>query len=270
MLKETSKEWNSNAGCGICRMSLLSVFREPLLSSGLSTQLLFGELYNIVHIGPDDQWVKIEGVESTGTGWIMASQHHPLSRDEFDFFVQSPRQIVSKGIGEIRLKDNTLLLLPGSQIHAGQNEIFEWEDSIKFNGTSHSFEEKASRAEIIATALTFLNAPFLPGGRSLFGLNASSWLNLVFKISGVILPNDLIAFKNIGKEGEVSAIQAGDLIVFGANQGSPFQAGLYMGEREILWVREKVKTGAFDPEKWDKNAALSGSIQLMAIKNLVD
>lgn len=270
MQKETSKEWNSNAGCGICRLSLLSVFREPIIGSGLSTQLLFGELYDIVHIGSDNQWLKIEGVESTGSGWILASQRHPLSKDEFNFFVQSPRQVVSTVTGEIRLKDNTLLLLPGSQIHAGKNEIFEWEESIKFNGINYPFEEKATRAKTIATALTFLNATYLIGGRSLFGLNESSWLNLIFKIDDMILTNELSSLRNIGKDLKVSEIQYGDVIVFGTNQGIPFQTFLYMGECKILWVPEKVKFGAFDPEKWVLNTELNKAIQLMHVKNFVD
>ena len=206
MQKETSKEWHTNSTYGICRLSLLSVFNKPAIDSGLNTQLLFGELYEVEIVGTGGQWLRIKGLESIGSGWILSSQHHSITRDVFDFFAKSPRQIVSEGIGEIKLKGNTLFLLPGSQLYAGQNEIFEWEDFIKFKGKSRPFQEKANRQEIKNAALFFLNAPYLPGGRSIFGLNASSWLNLLFKIGGKVFPNDLNSLDHLEEKANDSDI----------------------------------------------------------------
>jgi hypothetical protein len=270
MQKETFKEWHSNSTYGICRLSLLSVFRQPIIGSGLSTQLLFGELYEIMSSSPDTNWLEINGLGETGTGWILASQHHALTKEEFDFFVQSPLQVVTKGVGKIQLKASTLFLLPGSQIHAGHHEIFEWEESIKFDGESRAFEKKAGREELRSIALDFLNVPYLPGGRSLFGLNESSWLNLVFKIAGYIFPNHLPSVLSTGKDRPAEEIQTGDIVVFGNSKGIPFQAGLSMGESEILWVREKVKFGVFDPQKWHKRSGKNAEIQLLHVKNLLD
>lgn len=271
MQNETFKEWHSNSTFGICRLSLLSVYKKPVSDAGLSTQILFGELYEVVQVGEDEQWLKIEGLESIGSGWILASQHHPLTKEAFEFFAKSPRQIVSEGIGEIKLKDNTMFLLPGSQLHAGQNEIFEWEDSIKFKGKSRPYERKANRLEVKRIALSFLHVPYLSGGRSFFGLNASSWLNLLFKIGGIVFPNELNALDNVEEKERISEIDIGDVIIFGTQRGIPFQAGLYIGEGTLLWVKEKVRFGTFDPEKWHKaNNRPKDSIQLLTVKNLVD
>jgi len=270
MQKETFKEWNSNSTYGICKLSLLSVFRQPVIGTGLSTQLLFGELYEVIKISTDTNWIEINGLRETGTGWILASQHHVLTKEEFDFFVQSPLQVVSNGIGKIHLKDSVLFLLPGSQIYASHHEIFEWEEFIKFDGESRAFEKKASREELRNIALDFLNVPYLPGGRSLFGLNESSWLNLVFKIAGYTFPNHLPAILSVGKDRSVEEIQIGDIVIFGNSKGVPFQAGLYMGECEILWVREKVKFGVFDPPKWHKRSGASAEIKLLHVKNIMD
>ena len=271
MQNETFKEWHSNPTFGICRLSLLSVYEKPVSDAGLSTQILFGELYEVIVVSDDGQWLKIEGLEFIGSGWILASQHHPLTKEAFEFFAKSPRQIVSQGIGEIKLKDATMFLLPGSQLHAGQNEIFEWEDSIKFKGNSRSYEKKANRQEIKKIGLSFLHAPYLSGGRSIFGLNGSSWINLLFKIGGIVFPNELGSLGHIEGRQDVSEIDVGDVIIFGTQSGMPFQVGLFIGEGTLLWVKEKVKFGAFDPEKWSTtNNRFKNSVQLLTVKKLVD
>lgn len=271
MQNETFKEWHSNSIFGICRLSLLSVYNRPVSDAGLSTQILFGELYEVIQVDESGQWIKIEGLEFIGSGWILASQHHPITKEAFEFFVKSPRQIVSQGIGEIKLKDNTLFLLPGSQLHAGQNEIFEWEYSIKFKGSSRPYEKKANRQAIKNIGLSFLHAPYLSGGRSIFGLNSSSWLNLLFKIGGIHFPNELNVLEHLEEKKNISEIETGDVLIFGAQGDISFQAGLYIGEDKLLWVREKVKFGTFDPKKWRiTNNRPKDSIQLLTVKNLVN
>ncbi|SHM43399.1 NlpC/P60 family protein [Cyclobacterium lianum] len=269
MQNETSNVWLSEPVYGICRLSLLSLYREPVVGSGLTSQLLFGELYKVQRKTRDGLWYFVAGESQAGAGWMLASQHHDLSADSFDVFLQSPLHITTAPISKVIWEKSQVLLLPGSQLHAGNHEFFDWETLFSFEGSSRPFSKKADRTELVNIANTFINAPYLSGGRSIFGLYEGSWMHLVFKIAGYIIPNYLSQLLTSGEEVGLADIQAGDIVVFGNEQGFASRAGLYVGDGQMLAIQGKVRLSPFDPDKWISAENKSKQLQVLHVKNLM-
>ncbi|WP_375584188.1 NlpC/P60 family protein [Cyclobacterium xiamenense] len=269
MQKGTSNEWLSEAGFGICRMPALPLYREPVPGSGMSSQLLFGERYRIVRRTIEGDWLFSIGENQAGSGWMLASQHHGLEESEYEQLGQMALHVTSSPVSQVIWEKMPLYLLPGSQLHADRNELFDWAASFSFTGESRPFSENVTRKQLVTIATTFLHAPYLSGGRSLFGLFDGSWLQLVFKIGGYRVPNYLSEWLTAGEEVGLSGIQAGDVVIFGNEQGIPVQAGLYAGQGQLLRIDGKVRLLDFDPENWRKAKNKSRYAQVLHVKNLM-
>ena len=66
---------------GICLISIMPVRRTPVGTSELVTQLLFGETYSVEE--QTDDWLHIRADWDAYEGWINASQHHGLDKQEY-------------------------------------------------------------------------------------------------------------------------------------------------------------------------------------------
>jgi gamma-D-glutamyl-L-lysine dipeptidyl-peptidase len=269
MQKETSREWLSENRYGICRLSLLTIYREPVIGSGMTSQLLFGETYEVSRSSKNGQWLFIVGQNRAGTGWIMDDQHHEVSLEEYNHFQQAPVQMTTSLISKVKWGEEWLFLLPGSQIHADENEIFSWNESFTFEGSTRPFGKKADRKELVKIAGIFLHAPYLSGGRSYFGLFGGSWLHLVFKISGYTIPNYLSPILDSGKNRSKENIEQGDVIVFGNPYGIPDHLALYIGNGKMMEVKGKVMISDFEPEKWVDEQNNSKENRVLHVKNLM-
>ncbi len=267
MPKETYNEWLSEKQYGICRLSILSIYREPVVGSGMTSQLLFGETYAISGVDKTGQWFYISGQNNAGTGWMLKDQHHEISASEHDHFNQAPLQVTTSLLSKVKWGKDTIHVLPGSQIHADEHEIFKWSESFSFEGESRPFAVKAGRKELTGLARLFMHAPYLSGGRSFFGLFGASWLHLVYKISGYVIPNYLSGLVESGHTVSLEEIQDGDIVIFGNALGLPHHLGLYCGEGQMMEVKGKVELNAFDPEKWSNQKNNSKENRVLHVKN---
>lgn len=242
------------------------MYREPVPGSGMSSQLLFGELYRVSRRTKDGDWLFAAGENLAGSGWILASQHQDLEEGEFEIFSQAALHVTTGPLGKLIWDKTPMYLLPGSQLHADRNELFDWGASFSFEGESRPFSEKVSRQQLVTIATTFINAPYLSGGRSIFGLFGGSWLQLVFKIGGYRVPNYLSSFLTAGEEVGLAGMQPADLLIFGNEYGIPSRLGMYAGEGQLLLVDGKVRLQAFDPENWSESKNKSHNAQVLHVK----
>lgn len=216
----------------------------------MTSQLLFGETYDITGISEDRRWLFATGGAQAGSGWMLSSQHQAISEAAFDQFNQTPFRVTTSPTSIIHHKDGITYLLPGSNIHVSSGELFDWKTTIDFKGESRPFEEKADRQELVDIVQGFINSPYLSGGRSLYGLYEASLLHLVFKMGGYIIPNYLSPLVSHGQKIPLESIQMADLIVFGNEMGIPHHLGMYLGGNKMMEVNGKVTISSFDPDWW--------------------
>jgi gamma-D-glutamyl-L-lysine dipeptidyl-peptidase len=269
MQNEISTEWPNDSEYGVCRLSIINLYQQPRLGTGLITQMLFGETYRVLERSSCLKWLKVVGSDDMGEGWMLLLQHQAISKEEFIQFNDNDYQVTSSPISTIFFKGQLLHLLPGSNIHISQNELFDIGESIKFKGKCRPHALKASRDEICAIALSFLNVPAQFGGRSYFGIGAGAFVHLVFKIGGYNSPRFLSQIVESGNKVFSYNSQPGDILIFANDKQIHDHVGIYLGDGEMIHVNGKVTKNEvnLDGAKTDKN--ISPYWHVHEIRNII-
>jgi cell wall-associated NlpC family hydrolase len=224
----------------------------------LVTQILFGELYRIT--GREGSWYSITLVFDNYEGWIDASQVHGISEKEFVHLEHAPTpvtldlvQLVSDEKGKSLIPVLTGSSLPGFDgegITIADNRYhFEGQVSPSFHRSDNSRDLQAVSSQLTQDALLYLNAPYLWGGRSPFGLDCSGFVQMVFKLQGISLLRD--AFQQ-ATQGEMIPLleeaRSGDLAFFDNEEGAIVHVGILLDPRRIIHCSGQVRIDAIDHE----------------------
>lgn len=92
--------------------------------------------------------------------------------------------------------------------------------------------EDATLAQVVETALVYLDVPYVWGGESPTGLDCSGLTKYVFAQHGVELPHFAASQFNMGVPVEVDDLLAGDLIFWGP--GYPHHVGMYIAAGKYI------------------------------------
>ena len=107
--------------------------------------------------------------------------------------------------------------------------------------------EGASVESVLHTAKTFLNVPYLWGGRSLFGIDCSGLTQVVFKINHIKIPRDASQQVLSGKPVDrFEDARQGDLAFFRNEEGKISHVGILMAQNQILHASGCVRMDQFD------------------------
>jgi len=255
MQNEISTGWPISSEYGVCRLSIINLYQQARLGTGLITQMLFGETYRVLERSSCLKWIKVAGSDDTGEGWMLLLQHQEINFEEFSHFNDNDYQVTSSPTSTILFKGQLIHLLPGSNIHVSQNELFDIGESIKFKGECRPHAQKATREEICRIALSFINVPAQFGGRSYFGIGAGAFVHLVFKIGGYNFPRFLSQIVEKGKLMDPKEAQPGDILIFANDKQIHDHVGIYLGGGEMIHVNGKVTRNEvnLDGARADKN-----------------
>jgi gamma-D-glutamyl-L-lysine dipeptidyl-peptidase len=215
---------------------------SPSHRSEMTSQILFGERFGIVDSASN--WLKVVSLFDSFTGWIDGS--HAITQ-EWD--------ITEKGIiagREVRCvkPDNTIVtLMPGSEIFRLDMD----EGTFICSDEKWRFAEKTYMTQlspagsVIETAMQFLNAPYLWGGRTPGGIDCSGLVQIVYKVHGIQLP------RNAGDQAEageavnfIEEALPGDLLYFSGETGSISHVAMYYAPGKVLHSSGTVKIETVD------------------------
>lgn len=222
---------------GICDLSVMPIRKEASHTSEMVSQLLYNELYEVLDEKPG--WYMIKSNEDGYEGWIQGIQHHPINEQESHDLKGKKRYIV----------DQPMLEYHGRFLTMG-TVLFE-----PVPGTM-TVPESFSPALMLEFGQKFLDVPYLWGGRSIFGIDCSGFVQLCSRAAGKLLPRDASQQVN---EGELvyflPEIQPGDLAFFGNEEGHIVHVGMMLDTERILHASGQVRidyldqTGIFNKER---------------------
>ena len=232
---------------GICSLSIVPVYESPDPSSGLVTQLLYGELFK----APESRkhWTRVR-VRHDGTeGWIRNTQFHELEESVFQGLeLVAPSGCSADLLSHICTREGILLPVPlGASVQHAASLSHKHEGSV--------FAETASKDTLIETALMYLNSPELKGGRSPFGIDAAGLSQMVYKSIGVKLKRspDQQALQGTPLS-FIEESEPGDLAFFDGPDGAINHVGIIMKDNYVIHCYGKVRidrldhTGIFNAE----------------------
>ncbi len=229
-------------GYGVCRLSLVSVRHAPQEHAPLTTQLLFGDHYEVLNVPDQKDWIFIRIHFDGSEGWIDAGQHHGITHEYFEQINHANFKITTDITCSILFKKSPLTILIGSIVPISNSELFKLEEQFAFNGESKSLGQKREYEFLKSIALKYLNAPYLAGGKSPFGVDAAGFVQMVFKIAGYVLPRSLdkqiMEGKKVNGLGEA---RSGDVAFFKQQTGNKLHAGIILEDQKIIHADGKVR-----------------------------
>ncbi|MCD6019063.1 MAG: hydrolase Nlp/P60 [Bacteroidetes bacterium] len=231
---------------GICSLSIVPCRKEPSGTSEMVTQLLFGETYTIIEDGED--WLKIATNYDNYPCWLNAKQHTRISDAEYKSLQSS---ILSSELVQVISGSDRNSVFPitvGATLPNFSNGKLNCGDSeFLFEGQSCDSTIKKSVKELKETAYLFLNAPYLWGGRSPFGIDCSGFMQVIYKLNGYQLPRDASQQVELGTAlSFVEEAEAGDLAFFDNEDGNIVHVGMVLENQQIIHASGCVRIDKFD------------------------
>ncbi|OYU96173.1 MAG: hydrolase Nlp/P60 [Bacteroidetes bacterium B1(2017)] len=231
---------------GVCLLSLIPIRFEPTSKSEMVSQLLFGETYEILDQQSD--WIKIKTETENYEGWISQNQYctwneQSESRQVLGVF---PYAVATNKVSNLEVN-----ILPGSVVHdldVKEQEVYFQINNVRYSLAISPDELMAIGSKTIGQyACKFLNAPYLWGGKSMWGIDCSGLTQLLFKVAGLQLPRDAYQQAEIGDQVDfVNDARLGDLAFFDNEQGKITHVGMVLEPGEIIHASGMVRRDVLD------------------------
>ncbi|MEI6577338.1 MAG: C40 family peptidase [Bacteroidota bacterium] len=233
---------------GICLLSSVPVRKEPSERSEMISQLLFGELVNVLE--HKKGWLKIIMTFDNYEGWISDSQLYLIDQKSFDQYLRSwsfcATDLVSL-VKEEKAGMKIPVVLGSSFPRMLRANFIAGDHSFSFKGKLNKPHEQTSRRSIIAIAKKYLGAPYLWGGRSPFGLDCSGFVQVVYKVNQQKMPRD--AWQQ-ALMGEILSFPEealpGDLAFFDNEEGKVIHVGIILKGGKIIHSSGTVRIDKLD------------------------
>jgi len=232
---------------GICTLSIVPCRIEPADTSEMVSQLLFGEIYRV--LDERKKWVKVRAVHDGYESWVDRKQHHELKRDVFMELEKSPKTFSTELISLLKSgQDESFFpLVLGSVLPNFSNNLTQFSNlKFEFDGDTQN-RTGISRNELIETAFLYLNAPYLWGGRTPFGIDCSGYSQIIYRMCGIDLPRDASQQAEVGDRlSFIEEATPGDLAFFDNKEGRITHVGILLGDNKIIHASGKVRVDRID------------------------
>ncbi|MGJ8549904.1 C40 family peptidase [Winogradskyella wichelsiae] len=223
---------------GICNLGIVPIRFEPSDTSEMVTQALYGDYFKVLE--QRKKWSRIRFAYDKYEGWIDNKQYLEIEESNYIDLSKSEMNL-SKDLIEF-VSDDADNLYP---IPAGSN----------LNGLSllnHHFDgiastSKRAKDNIIKSSFLYLNAPYLWGGKTPFGIDCSGFTQMVYKLNGYKILRDA---SQQAKQGEalsfIEESEPGDLAFFDNAEGIITHVGIIMEDNYIIHAHGKVRIDRLD------------------------
>ncbi len=232
------KQYNSQMKYGICPLSIVPLRAKASDQSELVTQVLYGETIKVPE--SRSKWSRVcldfDGYE----GWIDNKQYRLISETEHKGLTSQKLRLSSDLIDFITTSEGQLLSIPLGSILNGLKIL-----DHGFEGKSIS--ETIKKKHLIDTAILYLNAPYMWGGKTPFGIDCSGLTQMVYKLNGHKLMRDVSQQSTQGEAiSFIEESEAGDLAFFDNSEGTIIHVGIIMEDNYIIHSHGQVRIDRLD------------------------
>ena len=206
------------------------------------TQILFGEKAEVLETKKN--WIKIKADFDGYEGWADQKQFLEITEEEFNTLQND--KFASESFN-LAVENDMPLTLPmaANLCNLNEGKITFGNKEIEYLGEFH--EGKFTKSDIPNLVSMYLNTPYLWGGKSVFGIDCSGFVQQVYKFCGVKLPRDAYQQAEIGEAlSFVEEAEPGDLAFFDNPEGRIIHVGIILDENKIIHSHGKVRIDPID------------------------
>lgn len=234
---------------GICRIAVAPLRAEPSDRAEIVSQLLFGEHVEVV--GREERWWLVKNGYDNYQGWIDFRQLAAITEQQF-LAMHDCNMLAPQNFNNVlTAADGSFYhISPGSNLPFVENGYcYAGTEKFKLGFDPYDKTKANFIADIESKAKFFQNVPYLWGGRNLFGLDCSGFVQTVFKMLNIKLNRDASQQAEQGElVGFLSEVKPGDVAFFDNAEGKITHVGIMLSPNEIIHSSAKVKIDPIDDE----------------------
>ena len=228
---------------GICNLAMIPLRAEASDKSEIVSQVLFGEHFEVLE--QNKQWSHIKMQYDQYQGWVDTKQFQIIPKSCYDQ-LSSEAIILNNDLIEYIVTPSHLLIpIPlGASVSFLNNPEINTSNFI-FEGNRISGTKP--RSSILNSAFMYLNAPYLWGGKTPFGIDCSGFTQMVYKLNGHKLLRDASQQATQGEAlSFIEESEPGDLAFFDNDEGNITHVGIIMENNYIIHASGKVRIDRLD------------------------
>ncbi|MBX2931493.1 MAG: C40 family peptidase [Chitinophagaceae bacterium] len=210
---------------------------EASHKSEMINQLLFGECVIITDSTKD--FFKVTCLYDGYEGWCAKNQ---LAEVDENFYTTNHQKIITTSIAEATCNGQNMYLSSGSFIGCiNHHQLNIGNTNFVFNNTY------TSPIHLQKIMFSYINTPYLWGGKSIFGIDCSGFVQQVYKLLGIPLKRDAHQQAEQGNiVGFLQEATMGDLAFFDNEEGKIIHVGILLNESEIIHASGQVRKDKID------------------------
>ncbi|WP_435132075.1 NlpC/P60 family protein [Formosa sp. A9] len=223
---------------GVCNLSIVPLRLEPSDKSELVSQVLYGEHFKVLE--QRKNWSKIRLAFDSYEGWVDNKQYIETPQDIYDTLNKQMPKLATDLVEFVNDTNNQLNPIPlGASLNC-------------LNIFNHTHDGNVSdkvlpKTNLINTAFLYLNAPYLWGGKTPFGIDCSGFTQMVYKLNGYKIFRDASQQATQGEPlSFIEESEAGDLAFFDNSDGQIVHVGIIMNDNYIIHAHGKVRIDRLD------------------------
>ena len=246
----------------VCILPLAHVRLLPDHRSELTSQFLFGEGGTILEDNKHG-WLLLQNKHDGYTGWCRSNQFY-LSVSSF----AESTDYTADWINEITVNEKKMMVPFASSLSL-MNADLPGLNIIYSGNIIDAANTEADEININKIARLFLNTTYLWGGKSIFGIDCSGFVQTVFRLMNIALLRDAKLQVTQGNTvGFLEEIVCGDLAFFDEDE-EIMHVGILLNQHEIIHASGNVRIDKIDNEGIINTSTGRRTHRLRVIKHIL-